>query len=107
MRLTFSVKKTFGIPVEGVGDLSLMTGGRVAISDSNQLLIYNLNDGQKIGCLDGSFTAMTEVAVCDGNKRLLVYNFNDGQKMWNLEGRFTGMTEVTLAGKPCLAISFR
>ena len=49
--------------MEGVGYLSLMTGGRVAICGPNELLIYSLNAGQMIWSLEGRFTGMTEVSL--------------------------------------------
>ena len=77
--LPFVVKNTFSIHVDGLANLSLLTGGKVAVYEDK------------------------------GNRGLLnVYNLNNGQLIWNLRSEgMKGMTEVSVGGKLCLAISLR
>ena len=77
--LTFVVKNTFGIQVDVLTNLSLITGGKVAVFEDK----YNQG-------------------------LLKVYDLNSGQLIWNLTRQgMKGMTEVSVIGKLCLAISFR
>ena len=76
MILTFPVKNTFRIDMDGVKILSLMSGGNVAVS--------------------GKFKTRTFVKM---------YSLDDGQMFWNLP-QLVGASEITLRGRLCLAISF-
>ena len=76
--LTLVVQSIFNIHMDGVGNLTLVTGGKVAI----------FNDKVNRGLIE-------------------VYDSNTGQLIWNLiSEEMKGMTEVSVGGKLCLAISF-
>ena len=65
--------------MDGLTNLSLLTGGKVAVFEDK-----------------------------DNQGLLKVYNLNNGQLIWNLTSEgMKGMTEVSIGGKLCLAISLR
>ena len=72
-------KTTLGVHVDGLGCLSLVTRGKVAVCCYRE------------------------------NRELLkVYDLNNGQLIWNFTSEgMKGMTKVSVGGKLCLAISFR
>ena len=73
--LMFVVKSTFGILMVGVGKVSLVTGGNVAVSNGSGLFeLYNINNGQLIRNLKSEdMGGMTEIFV--GGKPYLANSY--------------------------------
>ena len=83
--------------MDGVGYLTLVTGGKVAV----------LNNKSNRGSIAESIDIWT--SEDNDNRGLLeLYNLNNVQLIWHLTSEgMKGMTEVFVDGKHCLAISLR